>query len=353
MGQQNVKSSGSKYSVRNFIYFLLIGATPLLALGGCTTVGHPVTENIVSAQRIPAPIGLYSNVTWVTPELLAVTYQKSRKERPDQLWEIGTSGQRLGVLPLPKADTDCRFSQFYEPKRIKENVISYIRLCKLLNIFGEQHVLTWNVETRKSELLRPYVLPDSYLRTSFAPDLSRGIAGEDTGIEESLYWLNPNEAEQLDLGFSRATLPAWSPDNQQIVFFGNKALGNSPGPGWAGKPYDLWSMPAKCDTLEGGCKNHLTQIVTNIFDQTAVNWSPDSRWIVFDGDLQNRGKGLWLRDMETKEIIQIQRGAFRNPSFSSDGKQIIAIGSSPGDESVMPETTELYILDVSEIVSKE
>ncbi len=323
----------------------------LSGLGGCVLGSHPVTQNLVVTTNIPTPTGLFSNVAWVTPEKLVVTYQKSRNERPDQLWEVGVDGRNLQLVSLEPSNHKCR-DWFYEPKRVQEAKLSYVRLCKDFNTFGEQYLFARDMETRKSELLRPYVLPNHYLRTSMSPDLSRGIVGEDTSIQENLYWLNQDDAERIDIGFDRATEPAWSPDNKTIVFFGNKSVGGEPGPAWAGKPYDLWKMPANCDTLQGGCKENVTLLVSNIYNQTAVNWSPDSRWIVFDGDLQGRGQGLWLRNMQSGEIIQIQKGKFRNPSFSPNGKQIVAIAPAPGDNNPIPETTQLYILDVSEIVSK-
>lgn len=332
--------------------WLLAALVAVLETVGCTLGNQPVTEHLIQPQALTVPQGIYWDVAWITPNMLVVTYKQSRDERVNLLWQIQTDGENFQMLDLPKSEQECLGNDFYAPRAVRDGQMTFVRSCVQLNYPGEQNILRWSATDKKVELLRPYPLPTQYLKTSFAPDLSRWIVGTDTSIRDDLYWLNDDSAERIDIGFDRATEVAWSPDNKNIVFFGNKSVSGAPGPAWAGKPYDLWMMPANCDTLQGGCKENITQLVSNVHNQTAVNWSPNSRWIVFDGDLQGRGQGLWLRNMQSGEIIQIQKGRFRNPSFSPDGKSIVAIGQPSGQDQALPETTQLYLLDVHEIVSK-
>ena len=50
-----------------------------------------------------------------------------------------------------------------------------------------------------------------------------------------------------------------------------------------------------------------------------VGWSTDGKWIAFGGYGGNDGVGLWLMDVERKQVTQIDSGPFTQPVFSPDG----------------------------------
>jgi Tol biopolymer transport system component len=53
-----------------------------------------------------------------------------------------------------------------------------------------------------------------------------------------------------------------------------------------------------------------------------VGWSPDGKWVAFGGYGGNDGVGLWLLDVERKQVTQIDAGPFTQPVFSPDGTSL-------------------------------
>ena len=158
----------------------------------------------------------------------------------------------------------------------------------------------------------------------------------------------------MDSGLARATKPARSKDGRSIVFRGNRAMFGGSGPRWALVPQDVWMMQSDCEQRQVGCGASLQLLVPGVFDLTGMAWSPDDRWLAFDGAMPGGERGIWLREMSTGRLTQALRGDYVLPTWSPDGKRMVTIGPLAGrsQQDLFRDGNALYILDVSEVVDK-
>lgn len=326
-------------------------------LAACTGQPGEVTVRSVPVQRIPARAGVYFDVTWLSTERLVVMYEPNLEASTfgtARLWQLRPDGSDMRMLDLPEDREQCERTEFRYPQALWEGRLAFMRVCQPYEAWWESdpRLMAWDPDDGSSQLLRDYELPSHVASFTFAPDVGHGVLATDTGIEDDLYWLDEQAPRPVDVGLVRARRPAWSPDGQSIVFFGNRQLRGRPGPQWATQPYDLWLMPADCETRSEGCAKSLQRLVRDILDQTAVNWSPDGRWIVFDGNPQGQGRGIWLRRMDTGQLTQVLAGDYVVPNWSPDGKRLVVIGPPEGQENIgtFDNGSALYILDVSAVV---
>jgi Tol biopolymer transport system component len=84
-----------------------------------------------------------------------------------------------------------------------------------------------------------------------------------------------------------------------------------------------------------------------------VNWSPDGKWVAFGGYGGTDGVGLWLLDVERRQVAQIDAGPFTQPAFSPDGTMLavdLRSNSRPWEVWVI-ETTKLRELPFVDVTS--
>jgi hypothetical protein len=95
------------------------------------------------------------------------------------------------------------------------------------------------------------------------------------------------------------TLPAWSPDGQQVAFL----RAEEPG------PHTLYLV-----NQDGTVARALTD---TSFNPTHLSWSPDGRYIVFDNYMVGEQWGtLWLMDVESGALKQIAKWGNYSPAWS-------------------------------------
>jgi Tol biopolymer transport system component len=114
---------------------------------------------------------------------------------------------------------------------------------------------------------------------------------------------------QLVMPPMQAYLPRWSPDGNQIAFFGHPP----------GEPWQVFVIPAA-----GGAPQLLYRSSINVADP---NWSPDGKSLVFgENSLNNQGSAIYILDLKTRNVSKLPGSdGLYSPRWSPDGRYIAAI----------------------------
>jgi len=118
--------------------------------------------------------------------------------------------------------------------------------------------------------------------------------------------------ERLQLTYPplKAYLPRWSPDGEQIAFFGHAP----------GEPWQIYLIPSL------GGSPELLYRGANLADP---NWSPDGKSLAFGGNtLVNQQSAIYVLDLKTQNATKLpgSDGLF-SPRWSPDGRYIVALGA--------------------------
>ncbi len=100
----------------------------------------------------------------------------------------------------------------------------------------------------------------------------------------------------------------WSPDNKKLAFI-DKAMQI--------QVYDMSNN--KTTLVDKGLR-----MTHGALDNFRCSWSPDSRWLTYNRDLENQHNGVFLYDYNQKKLHQITSGFYdaSGPVFDADGKYL-------------------------------
>jgi hypothetical protein len=308
-------------------------------------------------ETVNLPKGSYSDAVWLNEKQLVVRYQQKPeyyawKEKPE-FWLASINDGTMRRIELPQDNDDNCFVVFFgNPVRVVQDQMIFGRQCSTSQL-GHVDLIVWDALDGTTASLYNYDLPFEFANYSFSPDPRIGVFASNTSIEDRLRGMDASGVFEIDISLVRANRPVWSPDGQLIAFFGNQKLSGPPGPDWATQPYDLYLMPASCVSRDSSCNAKLEIIVEGITDELSVRWSPDGQWLAFDGTIQGSKPGIWLLELETKQIIQVAEGSYGRPEWSPDGRSLVVLGPpEPIGKTEHPTYRPfLYSLDVSTVVT--
>ena len=116
--------------------------------------------------------------------------------------------------------------------------------------------------------------------------------------------------------------PTWSPDGTRIAYVS---------PDFEGRPRVYWLRLA--DLLPN-------RLIFESSSEVDPAWSPEGTWIAFASlNLAGRSEGLFLRNPDGVNRIQLSTAADRDPVWSPDGSKLAFVSTRDGDE-------EIYVLRV-------
>ena len=154
---------------------------------------------------------------------------------------------------------------------------------------------------------------------NWSPDRSKIAYVSDQAGSYKLYIANPSEGVikrlLLDSDLQIEPLqPVWSPDGSTLSFSAS-SNGDS----------DLYVADANLDE-----KQDATRITFNPGAEHLGDWSPDGEWLVFHSSGLPAYQGLWLRNPDGVNLIQLTSEDDRNARWSPNGDDIVFTRHSEG-----------------------
>ena len=331
----------------------------LLAMAACSAPSTPAqySDKFAPLRALSVPSGGYYEVVWPTADRLVVIYRADPAVRgvdSRRLWSAGLDGQPLHEIELrQQLPAGCEVVQFTDALSLGGDRVAIRRRC--IRLDGSKiELLVWSGQDDSSQIIFPIELPAGAASFAFSPDLASGIFSTYTSLGGQLYWLDTGGFAEVDVNLDRAGQPSWSPDGELIAFFGAPNLPGAPNPDWATRPNNLYLLPANCKSLKGGCHENFTEIVPNVLGSFRVTWSPQGKWLAFDGALNEDEYGVWLYNTDTQLTYRIAEGKYGSPEWSPDGKSLVVlappVSSRPG--SLVTHRPGLYVLDLASIVDQ-
>jgi dipeptidyl aminopeptidase/acylaminoacyl peptidase len=326
---------------------------------GCQSSQPELVVRPVPRHPLQIPEGTYGTLAWLSNDRIVLEYRPRGKQGPEtSLWIMRSDGSEFHALALP-ADTqnECSWTGYHDPVALSDGRAAYVRSCHMEkgNPFWSSSILVLDAKTETSQRLFNYQIPEAAsFSLAFGPDLSRGVGATYSDIEHYMFRIDNSGIYTIEFGLLRPNRPAWSSDGKTLAFFGNRTMSGDAGPIWATQAYDLWLMSADCVTRSSECRDKARILLQSVGGPTNVAWSPDGKWLVFDGDVHGRGDGIWLFDASGQQSFLIAAGNYAVPTWSPDGKAIIAVAGSPLEgqpDPALVSYSALALLDVSEIVS--
>jgi Tol biopolymer transport system component/DNA-binding winged helix-turn-helix (wHTH) protein len=160
----------------------------------------------------------------------------------------------------------------------------------------------------KSQQFTPYLSGISAMAVDFSRD-RQWVVYQD--FADGTMWRSKVDGTQkLQLTFPpmQSHLPRWSPDGQQIAFFGHL-----PGERW-----QIYVVP-----VAGGSPEPVYRRETNLADPS---WSPDGKSLVFGQIFNTPGAAIYVLNMNTRNASKLpESDGLYSPRWSPNGRYIIAL----------------------------
>jgi len=219
---------------------------------------------------------------------------------------------------------------------------------------GKQRVVNVNVITDRA-MLKPKIESAEKLvqQVSISPDGNRVLI-QARGDVFSVPAENGYVKDITRTSGSAERYPAWSPDGKYIAYWSDqsgeyelwlqeadkenaaKKLTNY-GPGYRYRPY--WSPDSKkLAFIDKAMRIKIFDIANNQttdvdkalrythgnLEGFTVSWSPDSRWLAYNRDLENQHNAVYVYDYTNKKNNQVTQGFYEcnTPVFDNEGKYL-------------------------------
>ena len=182
--------------------------------------------------------------------------------------------------------------------------------------------------------------------------------------DEEIYLLDPDNGDIFPLtnNTSKDFNPKLSPDGNHVVYLANESgqseinlvdikeeaitrlthnVGDDQYPQWSPGGERIAYTSLQDDnpevylmSAEGG---QGTRVTSNTSDDRVGDWSPDGEWLVFFRAANDPEKGLWLRNPDGVNLVQLTSESDSQPDWSPDGKHIAFVR-------VDGQSTDIYIV---------
>jgi len=298
----------------------------LCILMGCQPVYTDVSKQL-KPKRISLPEAHYSTPAWLDDDQIAFSVSPQLvSPLPEQRVEIYdlNSGQ-LNEIPTPTKSKECLKVWLDGPlARLPNGNLGVVWGCTLEPI-GLKEIL-FQRDKRSSELRAIPGYPEDFAigTYAFSPDMMEIIQENAVGpgLNNELYRINKDgTVQRLLADFQRAKDPAWSPDGKSIGFWGTEKYPGGQISEWS-QIEDLARYPWDLYLMDADGKN-LRVVLPKIREAGLLKWSPEGRWLAFNGVYQG-AIGMWILDTQNGKMTRVWQniGPF---DWSPDGKRMVIL----------------------------
>ena len=306
----------------------------ILGISGCRERAGEVTASMF---QIDAPEGHFTSVAWTADDTIIAAFEPVSLLNEAMfgldLWRFSPSGAGFQRLDLPDPDfTYCHSVKFHRPSILRDGRFAFLRECEQDRGFVSE-LLAGSLETGSVSPLFP-ASPHTLKFTGYsvAPDGSKALTSLQSGIDDDLTLVTDAGAERVFASFDRANNPSWSPDGDAFVFFGNEELYRDPDPRWAVLSYHFWLVESACQPANPTCSTEPVLLLEYFFPGGRPQWSPDGKWVAFSGVNWVEEEGLFIRNMESGDLVRLASGRYRDLAWAPDGQRLVVIRDKPNFE---------------------
>lgn len=347
----------------------------LIVLSGCYSP-QEIGEGVIR-HPISVPEGYYDSVLRFPNGDIFIQAGRLGRYEADALHYFSLSEEKF-VDILFVDDSRCRLTRYGFPTVLPDGRLGLIKSChgfwqdRPPGLDSARFIVAYDWTTGEMEQIVDEPLPFESVNFTWNPNLTRGIQGIGS-LLGTLQWITPNGTEPMtitvgsgaqswaldenlavmndyDFGIDRtdevgiARRPAWSPNGDFIAFWASTNLIGRTGMARARGSYALYLLDP--ETLE------LQTILNNVRNDDDIVWSPDNKWLLFEGDIGSTRDGLWLLSINGGEAQLVAKGSnfdlyrgFNGYNWLND-REIIATICLDRECN----KSEVALFDVSEIV---
>lgn len=180
------------------------------------------------------------------------------------------------------------------------------------------------------------------LGLAWSPDGEQLAVGKMTGSEDAVpgIYVLPSDCSAdaqpclpapLADHQSSARMPSWSPDGTRIAFLSDQA-----------GSWQVYTLDAACIETPATCTSTVDRLTfaPAVASTTVLLWSPDSRWLAFEGWPNGVGASVYLVDTacpgcadSIRTVSDLQDTAFV-PAWSADGRWLAYVARRPGESRI-------------------
>lgn len=342
---------GNQKAIEIDMKHLLILSFLMIFISSCKTSFTDISHEVKSSN-VPLPENqhLYYSSAWLSENTIVFLKELEDKDfnhdylfNPesivvlDEIYSYNVITQEWANVDLGNK-LDCHAQDIGYLERLPNNKLGLVQSCRGsgIDVILEFDISTGEIRTLFKNNTSPNVEIKWIGSYAFSPDMTELVQEYPIGryLSNQLYFIKLGEKpQQIFTNFIRVMIPAWSPYNREIAFWGTERYGDEKGTdlkttedivGLASHPWDLYISSPEGDNVR--------LMLTSIEDPAGISWSPTKNIIAFSGKFE-RTEGLWLFDPVSLEITRIwkKRVGF---SWSPDGTKIITTYPDIDEQSV-------------------
>jgi len=331
----------------------VLGGLLAVAVTACSGIGlGGGAEEPPPGRHVQAPEGDLTGAAWL-PDGRIYFARSAGLGQGLRIWSVRPQGGDARQLRLP-ALRGCRRTQYLLPHPLPDGRLGLARLCETQDALKDHFDLVavdpagGDVErlarlgldnpssvTWQDDLRHGFVSFFSDFCGSIAAVTRAGVqrSAGPTSLDGHTWQLDqdffePGDADCTPRG--RADLPALTPDGKRLAFLASPASAGVSGWRRVETPWHLYLR----DLPDGQPR----AVARGFVKPTGLAVAPDHRGVIIGGRHDGE-RGLWRVDLVSGALTPIARGNLFDPSFSPEGRHLIAVLRHDADHA------ELRVLD--------